>query len=187
VYETSDLKKGLKIELDGEPHVITEANFVKPGKGNAFTRCKCKSLVTGLVLEKTWRSGEKIDKCELEDRPMEFLYAADDEFHFMDTTSYEQVHLTKDQVGDAANWLTENLPVDMLFHNGKPLSLDLPNFVELQITDTEPGIKGDTKSSAMKPATLSTGAVVQVPLFINEEEWIKIDTRTGEYVERVKK
>lgn len=187
MYETSDLKKGLKIELDGEPHVITEANFVKPGKGNAFTRCKCKSLVTGLVLEKTWRSGEKIDKCELEDRPMEFLYAADEEFHFMDTTSYEQVHLTKDQVGDAANWLTENLPVDMLFHNGKPLSLDLPNFVELQITDTEPGIKGDTKSSAMKPATLSTGAVVQVPLFINEEEWIKIDTRTGEYVERVKK
>jgi elongation factor P len=186
VYETSDLKKGVKIEIDGEPCVITEANFVKPGKGNAFTKCKIKSLITGLVIDRTWRSGEKIDKAELEERPMEYLYS-DGDFHFMDTSSYEQVLLTADAVGDAAQWLTENLPVSMLFHNNKPISLDLPNFVELQITDTEPGVKGDTKSNASKPATLSTGAVVQVPLFIDNEEWIKIDTRTASYVERVKK
>ena len=186
MYETSDLKKGVKIEIDGEPCVITEANFVKPGKGNAFTKCKVKSLITGLVIDRTWRSGEKIDKAELEERPMEFLYT-DGDFHFMDTSSYEQVALTADAVGDAAQWLTENLPVDMLFHNNKPISLDLPNFVELQITDTEPGVKGDTKSNASKPATMSTGAVVQVPLFVDSEEWIKIDTRSGTYVERVKK
>ena len=186
MYETSDLKKGVKIEIDGEPCVITEANFVKPGKGNAFTKCKIKSLITGLVIDRTWRSGEKIDKAELEERPMEYLYS-DGDFHFMDTSSYEQVLLTADAVGDAAQWLTENLPVSMLFHNNKPISLDLPNFVELQITDTEPGVKGDTKSNASKPATLSTGAVVQVPLFIDNEEWIKIDTRTASYVERVKK
>ena len=117
---------------------------------------------------------------------MEYLYS-DGDFHFMDTSSFEQVALTADAVGDASQWLTGNLPVSMLFHNNKPISLDLPNFVELQITDTEPGVKGDTKSNASKPATLSTGAVVQVPLFIDNEEWIKIDTRTGSYVERVKK
>lgn len=186
MYETSDLKKGVKIEIDGEPCVITEANFVKPGKGNAFTKCKVKSLITGLVIDRTWRSGEKIDKAELEERPMEYLYT-DGDFHFMDTSTFEQVALTADAVGDASQWLTENLPVSMLFHNNKPISLDLPNFVELQITDTEPGVKGDTKSNASKPATLSTGAIVQVPLFIDNEEWIKIDTRTASYVERVKK
>jgi elongation factor P len=187
VYETSDLRKGLKVEIDGEPHVVTEANFVKPGKGNAFTRCKLKSLVTGLVLERTWRSGEKIDSARLEERPMQFLYEADEQLHFMDTGTYEQVMLTRENVGDAAQWLTENLDVDMLFHNNKPLSIDLPNFVELDIVDTEPGIKGDTKSNAMKPATLNTGAIVQVPLFVEQGETIKIDTRTGSYVERVKR
>lgn len=186
MYETSDLKKGLKVEIDGEPYVVTEAQFVKPGKGNAFTRCKLKSLISGLVLERTWRSGEKIDRCQLEERPMEFLYA-DDVFHFMNTSTYEQIALAPDQVGDASNWLVENTEVSMLFHNGKPISIDLPNFVELQIVDTEPGVKGDTKSNASKPAKLSTGATVQVPLFVDNEEWIRIDTRTGSYVERVKK
>jgi len=187
VYETSDLRKGLKIEIDGEPYVVVEAQFVKPGKGNAFTRCRLKSLVTGLVIDRTWRSGEKIDRCELEERPMEFLYEADGQYHFMDTASYEQLALPREQVGDAARFLTENTQVSMLIHRGKPLSIDLPNFVELEIVETEPGIKGDTKSNAMKPATLSTGAVVQVPLFVNQGEWIRIDTRTGEYVERVKR
>jgi len=187
VYETSDLRKGLKVEIDGEPYVVVEAQFVKPGKGNAFTRCRLKSLVTGLVIDRTWRSGEKIDRCELEERPMEFLYEADGQYHFMDTTSYEQLALPREQVGDVARFLTENTQVDMLIHRGKPLSIALPNFVELEIVETEPGIKGDTKSNAMKPATLSTGAVVQVPLFVNQGEWIRIDTRTGEYVERVKR
>jgi len=186
VYETSDLKKGLKVEIDGEPYVVTDAQFVKPGKGNAFTRTKLKSLVSGLVLDRTYRSGEKIDRCHLEERPMEFLYS-DDQFHFMNTTTYEQIALGADQVGDASQWLTENLEISMLFHNGKPISVDLPNFVELLIVETEPGIKGDTKSSAMKPARLSTDATVNVPLFVNGGEWIKIDTRTGQYVERVKK
>ncbi len=186
MYETSDLKKGLKIEIDGEPYVVTDAQFVKPGKGNAFTRTKMKSLVSGLVIDRTWRSGEKIDRCHLEERPMEFLYS-DDQFHFMNTSSYEQIALSPDQVGEASQWLTENLAISMLFHNGKPISVDLPNFVELEIVETEPGIKGDTKSSAMKPAQLSTGTTVNVPLFVNTGEWIKIDTRTGQYVERVKK
>ena len=187
MYETSDLRKGLKIEIDGEPFVVVEAQFVKPGKGNAFTRCRLKSLVTGLVLDRTWRSGERIDRCELEERPMEFLYEADGQYHFMDTASYEQVALPRELIGDVARFLTENIQVSMLIHRGKPLSIDLPNFVELQIVETEPGIKGDTKSNAMKPATLSTGAVVQVPLFVDQGEWIRIDTRTGEYVERVKR
>jgi len=186
VYETSDLRKGLKVEIDGEPYVIVEAQFVKPGKGNAFTRCKLKSLVTGLVIDRTWRSGEKIDRCNLEERKMEFLYA-DDQYHFMDTTTYEQVALSPDQVGDVGQFLSENLEVSVLLHNGKPISIDLPNFVELQIVETEPGVKGDTKSSTTKPAKLSTGAVVQVPLFVDQGEWIRIDTRTGQYVERVKK
>jgi elongation factor P len=186
MYETSNLKKGLKVELDGEPHVVVSAEFVKPGKGNAFTRCRLKSLVTGNVIDRTWRSGEKIQPCALEERPMEFLYAAEDEYTFMDTATYEQVSLPKEQLGELANWLTENLEVSILFHNGKPLSIDLPNFVELEIVETEPGIKGDTKSNTMKPATLSTGARVNVPLFVNEGEKIRIDTRSGEYVERVK-
>ena len=187
MYETSDLRKGLKIEIEGEPHIVVEAQFVKPGKGNAFTRCRMKSLVTGLVLERTWRSGEKIDECHLEQRAMEFLYHEGGLYHFMDTGNYEQVTLNEGQVGDSGQWLTENLPVEMLLHNGKPISLDLPNFVELQITDCEPAVKGDTKTNAMKQALLTTGAKVMVPLFVDQREWIRIDTRTGAYVERVKK
>ena len=187
MFETSDLRKGLKIEIDGEPYVIVSAEFVKPGKGNAFTRCRIKSLIGGNSTERTWRSGEKIGKAEMEERGMEYLYEADGEYHFMDTETYEQYTLRGENLGELANWLTENLPVEMLFHNGKPLSIDLPNFVELQIIDTEPGVKGDTKSNATKPAKLSTGATVQVPMFLNEGEWIRIDTRTGQYVERIKR
>lgn len=187
MYETSELRKGMKVEIAGEPFLVVEAQFVKPGKGNAFTRCKFKSLSTGLTLERTFRSGEKIDRCQLEERPMDFLYEADGELHFMDTGSFEQVALDREHVAEAANWLTENLAVSMLLHNGKPLSIELPNFVELQIIDTEPGVKGDTKSNAMKPAKMQTGATVMVPLFVDREDWIKIDTRTGTYVERVKR
>ncbi len=187
MFETSDLRKGLKIEIDGEPYVVVNAEFVKPGKGNAFTRCKLKSLVSGSTMDRTWRSGEKIDKAQMEEKAMEYLYSGDDEYHFMDTETYEQVSLPGAGIGDAASFLTENLPVSMLFHNNKPLSIELPNFVELEIVETEPGIKGDTKSNAAKPAKMSTGAIVNVPMFLNEGEMIRIDTRTGEYVERVKK
>lgn len=187
MYDTSDLRKGLKVEIEGEPYVVAEAQFVKPGKGNAFTRCKLKSLVSGLVLERTYRSGEKIDECRLEERAMEFLYHESEQYHFMDTGNYEQIALSDDHVGDAGNWLTENLPVQMLFHNGKPISIDLPNFVELLITECEPAVKGDTKTNAMKQALLATGAKVMVPMFVDNHEWIRIDTRTGAYVERVKR
>ncbi len=138
-------------------------------------------------MDRTWRSGEKIDKAQMEEKAMEYLYSGDDEYHFMDTETYEQVSLPGAGIGDAASFLTENLPVSMLFHNNKPLSIELPNFVELEIVETEPGIKGDTKSNAAKPAKMSTGAIVNVPMFLNEGEMIRIDTRTGEYVERVKK
>lgn len=187
MYQTSDLRKGLKVEIEGEPFVVVEAQFVKPGKGNAFTRCKMKSMISGLILERTYRSGERIDRCSLEERKMEFLYADGDDLTFMDTESYEQISLMREQVGDAARWLTENIEVDVLLHNEKPISIELPTFVELEITDCEPGVKGDTKSSTLKNATVSTGANLQVPLFINQGEWVRIDTRTGEYCERVKR
>jgi len=184
---TSDLRKNLKILVDNDPYVIVEAQFVKPGKGTAFTKCKIKNLITGSVLERTWRSGESVDLADTENRRMEYLYAEGDHFVFMDQETYDQVHIEKELLGDDAQWLIDNLPVEVLFFNGRPVGVELPTFVELQITHCEPGVRGDTATGASKPATLSTGAVVQVPLFVNEGEWLKIDTRTGEYVERVKK
>ncbi|MBP7147292.1 MAG: elongation factor P [Acidobacteria bacterium] len=186
MYETSNLRKGTKVELEGEPYIVVEAQFVKPGKGNAFTRCKLKSLVTGYVVERTWRSGERIDEAHLEERPMQFMYH-DDQYHFMDTSTYEQIALNESQVGDLGQWLTENLEVSMLFHNGRPISIDLPNFVEIDIVDCEPAVRGDTKTNAMKQALMATGAKVMVPMFVDNGERIRIDTRTGEYVERVKR
>jgi elongation factor P len=187
VYGTNEFRKGLKVEIDGEPYVMVECQFVKPGKGNAFTRTRLKHMVTGAVLDRTYKSGEKVDKAHLEEHAMQFLYEQDGEFHFMNTESYEQVALSGDQVDEASRWMTEDLEVNVLFHNGAPISIDLPNFVELQIADCEPGVKGDTKSNTTKAARLSTGAEIQVPLFLDQGEWIRIDTRTGSYVERVKK
>jgi elongation factor P len=187
MYGTNEFRKGLKIEIDGEPYVMVECEFVKPGKGNAFTRTKLKHMVTGAVIDRTYKSGEKVDKADLAEVTMQFLYEQDGEYHFMNTESYEQVALSRDRMEDAHNWLTENLEVNVLLHNGQPISLDLPNFVELEVTKCDPGVKGDTKSNTTKPATLSTGAVIQVPMFIAEGEWLRIDTRTGAYVERVKK
>lgn len=187
MLDSNELRKGMKILLDGDPHFIVDVQLVKPGKGNSFARCKLRNLITGYGLERTWRSGEKVEPCTLDERPMEFLYSSGDEWHFMDTNSYEQLHLDEKGVGEAKNWLTENLPVKMLFFSGRPISLDLPNFVELQITECEPAVKGDTKTNAMKQAVLTTGATVMVPMFVDNGEWLRIDTRTGEYVERVKR
>jgi elongation factor P len=187
MYGTSEFRKGLKVELDGEPYVMVECEFVKPGKGNAFTRTRLKHMVTGAVLDRTYKSGEKVAKADLEEHPMQYLYEQEGEYHFMNTQSYEQVILSGTQLEEGANWLTENLQVNVLFHNGRPISVELPNFVELQVSACDPGVKGDTKSNTTKSATLSTGAVIQVPLFVSEGEWLRIDTRTGEYVERVKK
>ncbi len=184
---TSDLKKNLKILIDNVPYVVVEAQFVKPGKGTAFTKCKIKNLITGSVLERTYRSGESVDLANTENRKMEYLYAEGEHFVFMDRETYEQIHIDADVLGDDSQWLIDNLVVDVLLFNEKPVGVELPTFVEMQITHCEPGVRGDTATGASKPATMSTGAVIQVPLFINEGEWLKVDTRTGEYVERIKK
>ncbi len=186
MYSTPDFRKGLKIEINGEPFVITDFLHVKPGKGGAFVRTTLKSLITGNVTDKTFRSGEKVDAPDLEEKSMQFLYESDGEYHFMDTETYEQLFLTADQLGESKNYLQENVEVTLLFHNGKPIGVDVPIFVELKVSETEPGLKGDTASGATKPATLDTGMTVQVPLFVTEGDILKIDTRTGKYIERVR-
>lgn len=186
MYETSDVRKGLKIQIDGDPFVVVDFQFVKPGKGNAFTRCKLKNMITGAVLDRTYRSGEKLQPASMEERNMQYLYNDESGYHFMDQQSYEQVAIPGDTLADEARFLKENLEVQVLFFEDTPISISLPNFVELQVTETEPGVKGDTVSGARKPATLETGAVINVPLFIERGEKLRIDTRSGEYVERVK-
>lgn len=185
--DMSQMKKGSKIVMDGDPCVITEYQFVKPGKGTALYKCKIRNMVTGAQWNKTWRSGDKVEKADLEERKMQYLYNDGDGFHFMNNETYDQVALSAEQVDDASNFMYENINVDMLFFNNNPIGITLPNFVELEITKSDPGLKGDTATNTTKPATLSTGYTVQVPLFVDEGEWIKVDTRTGEYSERVKK
>ena len=186
MYSTPDFRKGLKIELNGEPFTIVDFLHVKPGKGGAFVRTTLKSLISGNVIDRTFRSGEKIDKPNLEEKQMQYLYESDGEFHFMDNETYEQSFLTQEQLGDARNYLQESVTVAVLFHNDKPIGVEVPIFVELKVASTEPGIKGDTAAGATKPATLETGMTVLVPLFVNEGDVLKIDTRTGKYIERVK-
>ena len=186
MYSTGDFKKGLKIELDGTPYVIVDFLHVKPGKGGAFVRTKIKNLMTGKVLDQTFRSGEKVKRPDLLEREMQYLYREGDNFNLMDNETYEQVALTAEQLGDAVLFLVENMNVNVLFFNQQPVAVDLPTFVELEVAQTEPGVKGDTASGGSKPATLESGAVLQVPLFINEGDRVKVDTRTGSYIERAK-
>ncbi|CAG0989625.1 Elongation factor P [Myxococcaceae bacterium] len=183
--DTSQFRNGLKIELDGEPYTITYFQHVKPGKGGAFVRTKVKNLKNGKVLDRTFRSGEKVDEADVTERRMQYLYQDGDSLVFMDTESFDQIPFTAEQVGDARKYLKENLDVDVLFWRGKPINIELPAFIEAVITQCDPGLKGDTASGATKPATIETGAVVQVPLFVKEGERIRVDTRTGVYVERV--
>jgi elongation factor P len=180
---TAEFRKGLKIELDGQPYNIVEFQHVKPGKGGAFVRTKLKHLRLGRVVDRTFRAGEKVGLVDYEQRAMQFLYK-DDNFHFMNLDTYEQIALGTDVVGEAADWLKETMEVDVLLINGAPAGVEVPNFVELAVVKTDPGVRGDTASGGSKPATLETGAVVQVPLFINEGEILRIDTRTGAYIER---
>jgi elongation factor P len=187
MYDTSDIRKNLKVEIDGDPYIVIDFQFVKPGKGNAFTRTKLRNMKTGNTLERTYKSGEKFQPADLEELQMEFLYNDGESYHFMNTKTYDQVALTPEQVGEAAFLLPENINVDILFHAGKAIGVTLPNFVELEVVESEPGIKGDTASGASKSAKLSAGATINVPLFIEEGDWLRIDTRTGAYVERVKK
>lgn len=188
VYETKNFRNGLKIEYEGQPWVITYFQHVKPGKGNAFTRTKLKNLVDGRVLERTFKSGETVGVPDLDSREMQFLYGDGTAYTFMDTDNYEQVALQGEFLGEeVTHFLKENTVVEVLFYEGRAISVDMPTFVELQITETEPGVKGDTATGAVKPATVETGATINVPLFLNEGDIVKIDTRTGEYVERVNK
>ena len=185
MYETSDIRKGLRFEMDGDPFVVVDFQFVKPGKGTAFTRTKIRNMISGAVLDRTYKSGEKLKPADTEDRQMQFLYN-DGEFHFMDNNNYEQVSLESSAVGDAVNYLTENMLIEVGFFKGRSIGLSLPNFVVLEVTETAPGEKGNTVTGASKPAVMSTGYSVNVPLFVNEGDQLRIDTRTGEYVERVK-
>lgn len=182
---TQDLRKNLKIVIDGVPYVCTEAQFVKPGKGQAFTRCRLKNMVTSSVIERTYKSGETVELADVETRKMQYIYPEADAFVFMNQATGDQVHIDAAKIGEGQAFLIDGLEVDVVLFNGQPIGVDLPPHVVIQVTKSEPGIKGDTASGASKPATLSTGASINVPLFINEGEWIKVDTRTGEYLERV--
>lgn len=186
MYESSDLRKGLKIEIDGYPYVVTQFAFVKPGKGQALYKCKLKNMVTGAQFERTYRSGDKFNEANLEEQEMEYLYRDSGTYCFMNTGNYEQVLMTEEQVGDSRNFLKDNTLCNVLLFEGRPIGLTLPNFVDLRVTEAEPWAKGDTAAGSTKPATLETGYVLQVPPFVNEGELLRIDTRTGEYVERVK-
>ncbi|MDR2354303.1 MAG: elongation factor P [Deltaproteobacteria bacterium] len=187
MYSTSDFRRGLKVTFKGEPYVIVEFLHVKPGKGGAFVRTKLKNLVTGRVLDETFRSGEKLERPDLEEKSVQYLYNdPKDGYVFMDTVSFEQFHLTAEQIGDNRNFLVENMDLLVSYFNGKPIGLDLPTTVNLEVVKSDPGVRGDSSGSVTKPATLSSGMVLQVPLFINEGDILKVDTRTGEYIERVK-
>ncbi|WP_269619895.1 elongation factor P [Zhongshania sp. BJYM1] len=185
-YSTNEFRNGLKVMLDGEPCSILDNEFVKPGKGQAFNRVRLRNLNSGRVWERTFKSGESLEGADVIDQSMEYLYNDGEFYHFMDPESFEQFQADLKAVGDASNWLKEQDICTVTLYNGAPLSVTPPNFVELEIVETDPGVKGDTAQGGTKPAYLSTGAVVKVPLFLSIGEVIKVDTRTGEYQNRVK-
>ncbi len=184
-YSMGDLKKGLKIELNGTPYKIVEYQHVKPGKGAAFVRVKIKSYLNGKVVEKTFHAGDKCEQPNLEQKQMQYLYDDGELYQFMDTVSYEQIGIEHDNVGDVAKWMIDGMMVDILFHNGKAIDVEVPMVVELKIVETPPNFKGDSQGGK-KPATLESGAVVQVPFHVLEGEVIRVDTAKGEYLEKAK-
>ena len=186
-YSTNEFRSGLKVLLDGDPCSILENEFVKPGKGQAFNRVKMRNLKSGRVWERTFKSGESLEGADVIDLDMEYLYTDGEFWHFMNNETFEQVAADEKALGDALKWLVENDVCTLTIWDGRPIVVTPPNFVELEITDTDPGLKGDTAGTGGKPATLSTGAVVRVPLFVQVSEVIRVDTRTGEYVSRVAK
>lgn len=183
--DTSDIRNGLIMSMGGEYWVIQEFQHVKPGKGGAFVRTKIKNLVTGQVKENTFRSGERINEVRVVRQSYQYLYSSGDSFHMMDKNSYEQIEIPETMMGDAKDYLKENIDVDILMENDKPLVVELPNFVDLEVKKTDPGLRGDTAQGGTKPATMETGLVVHVPLFVDEGDIIRVDTRTGRYVTRV--
>ena len=186
MLESGDLRKGLKLEIDGDPYVIVQFEFVKPGKGQALYKCKLKNMITGAQFDRTFRSGEKFKQADLEEVEMEYLYFDGSQYCFMNTSNYEQDMLSAEQIGDATHFLKENTVCSVLLYENRPIGITLPNFVELKIVKADPWVKGDTASGDTKPATLETEYVIQVPPFVEEGELVRIDTRTGQYVERVK-
>ncbi|MBR9813412.1 elongation factor P [bacterium] len=185
-FSTNEFKGGLKILLDGDPYSIVENEFVKPGKGQAFSRVKVRNLKNGKVVEKTFKSGDTVEAADVMELDVQYLYFDGEFWHFMEPNSFEQYQADEVAVGDAKLWLKDQDMCKVMLWNGSPLSIEPPNFVELTVTETDPGVRGDTSSGGGKPATLETGAVVRVPLFIEEGELLRIDTRTGEYAARVK-
>jgi len=184
--DTSDIRKGLKILQDGQPYVVVDFQFVKPGKGQAFTRTKMRNMLTGGTIERNIRSGEKLEPADVEDRTLQYIYADGDSFVFMNSQSGDQVSVAREVVGDAADFMMDGIDVTITIYNGNPVSVALPPHIVARVVETEPGAKGDTATNVTKPAKISTGATVAVPLFITEGEWIRVDTRTAAYLERVK-
>ncbi len=184
--DTSDFKKGLKFMYDGQPYVCVDFQFVKPGKGQAFTRTKMRHLLNGSVVERNIRSNEKISMADAEERSLQYIYPEGDSFVFMHSQSGDQISVPKEAVGEDADFLIDGLECMVTIYEGNPIGVNLPPHVTLRVTGTEPGAKGDTSGNVTKPATVSTGATVNVPLFINEGDWVKIDTRTRDYLERAK-
>lgn len=188
MISTSDFRKGSKILFRNEPYVVVDFQWVKPGKGGAYIRTKMRNMITGLVHEETFRSGEKLEVPDLEYRDMQYLYHDDGHYHFLDQGNYEQVSLDKDQIEEIESFLKEQETYNVLYFSGQPIAVTPPLFMNLKVIETQPGVRGDTaQGGATKPATLETGLVVQVPLFVNEGEVIKVDTRDSNYIERIKK
>jgi len=186
VISTAEFRNGARLELDGQPYYIVEFQHVKPGKGGAFVRTKLKAYRTGNVIDRTFRSGERFEEPNLEERTMQFLYATGDAYTFMDTETFEQFTYEKGQLGENADLLKENIVAKILIYDHQPIAVELPIFIELKVVDAEPGVRGDTASGGTKPAVVETGAVIKVPLYLEVGEVIKIDSRTREYVERVR-
>jgi elongation factor P len=186
MYSASDLRKGLKVIIDGEPYIVTAFEFSKPGKGQALYRTKLKNMITGLSIDRTYREGETFEPASLEERAMQFLYREGDHYHFMDNETYEQIIVSEESLEDAKNFLIDNLNVKVLLFGDRAIGVELPNFVNLRVVKTDPWVRGDTSKADFKPATLETGHVLRVPPFIEEGELITIDTRTGEFSKRVK-
>ncbi|MBV8082374.1 MAG: elongation factor P [Candidatus Eremiobacteraeota bacterium] len=185
MISTNDFRTGVSVIVEGQIWTVVDFQHVKPGKGSAFVRTRLKNLIRGNVLEKTFRAGEMLPRAIIDTREMQYLYNSGDEWHFMDKTNYEQIHLGKEALGENTDLLKEGVTIDVQFHDGKVISASLPNHIELEVTQTDPGFRGDTATNITKPATLETGAVVQVPIFINPGDTIRIDTRDRKYISRV--
>jgi len=185
--DINDLRGGMKVEVDSQPYTVVSVQFVKPGKGQAFTRVKLKHLHTARVIERTFKSGEKIEEADVKEAQMRLLYTDSSGATFMDDATYEQISIGQDKLEDVKQWLREDIIYSLVFYKGEPTTVEPPTFMELQIVESAPGVKGDSSGRVLKPAKTDTGATIQVPIFIEKDEWVKVDTRTGEYVSRINK